>query len=98
MVSIRRLIFLSLCGVLVFLTGIDCRAETYPTRPIRLLVPYPAGGGADLMARLVSPLLSERLGQQVVVENHGGAGGTIGAGIGARAAPDARPAWPGSTR
>jgi tripartite-type tricarboxylate transporter receptor subunit TctC len=53
-----------------------------------MLVPYPAGGGADFMARLIAPPLSERLGQQVFVDNRGGAGGTIGAGIVAKAAPD----------
>ncbi|HEY4403883.1 MAG TPA: tripartite tricarboxylate transporter substrate binding protein [Xanthobacteraceae bacterium] len=64
------------------------RAQSYPTRPIRLLVPYPAGGGADFMARLVAPALSERLGQQVFVDNRGGAGGTIGTTMVARAPAD----------
>jgi tripartite-type tricarboxylate transporter receptor subunit TctC len=64
------------------------RAESYPTRPIRLLVPYPAGGGADFMARLVAPALSQRLGQQVFVDNRGGAGGTIGTTMVARAPAD----------
>jgi tripartite-type tricarboxylate transporter receptor subunit TctC len=64
------------------------RAESYPTRPIRLLVPYPAGGGADFMARLVAPALSERLGQQVFVDNRSGAGGTIGTTMVARAPAD----------
>ena len=85
----RRLVALLLFGSV--LSGGDCRcarAESYPTRPIRLLVPYPAGGGADFMARLVAPALSERLGQQVFVDNRGGAGGTIGTTMVAKAPAD----------
>jgi tripartite-type tricarboxylate transporter receptor subunit TctC len=64
------------------------RAETYPDRPIRLVVPYPAGGGADYVARLIAPLLSAQLGQQVFVDNRGGAGGMLGAEFVAKAPPD----------
>jgi tripartite-type tricarboxylate transporter receptor subunit TctC len=88
-VNARRLVILLLFGSV--LCGGGCgsaRAESYPTRPIRLLVPYPAGGGADFMARLVAPALSERLGQQVFVDNRGGAGGTIGTAMVARAPAD----------
>jgi tripartite-type tricarboxylate transporter receptor subunit TctC len=63
-------------------------AQTYPARPIRVIVPYAAGGGVDVMARLVAPKLSERLGQQVIIDNRAGATGNIGAEIAARAAPD----------
>lgn len=63
-------------------------AQAWPTRPIRMLVTYPAGGGADLMARLVAPHMSEALGQPVVVENKGGASGQIAADIVAKAAAD----------
>lgn len=65
-----------------------CVAEDYPSRPITLVVPYPAGGGVDALARLISPKLSTILGQQVVVENKGGAGGVIGTRATARSAPD----------
>src|SRR5215472_4363572 len=63
-------------------------AQDYPTRPVTLIVPYPAGGGVDVMGRLVGAKLSIALGQQVVIENRGGAGGMIGTRDAARAAPD----------
>jgi tripartite-type tricarboxylate transporter receptor subunit TctC len=63
-------------------------AQDYPTRPITMIVPYPAGGGVDVMGRLIGAKLSIALGQQVVIENRGGAGGMIGTRDAARAAPD----------
>jgi tripartite-type tricarboxylate transporter receptor subunit TctC len=63
-------------------------AEDYPIRPITMIVPYPAGGGVDAMGRLVGQKLSAALGQQVVIENRGGAGGMIGTRDAAKAAPD----------
>ena len=60
----------------------------YPNKPIRLIVPFPAGGSTDIVGRVVAQKLSERLGQQVVVDNRGGAGGTIGADAAAKAAAD----------
>src|SRR5258705_1900627 len=72
-------------------------AQAYPVKPIRFIVPFNAGGGADAMARLLAVPLSERLGQQVVIENRGGAGGTIGAALGAKAPADGYTMVMGST-
>ena len=63
-------------------------AQAYPTRPIRLVVPYPAGGGGDLLARPLAQSLTETLGQQVIVENRGGAGGNLGMELVAKSPPD----------
>ncbi len=63
-------------------------ARTYPNRPITLVVPFPAGGATDAIARILIDPMSQQLGQQIVIENVGGAGGSIGAGRVARAAPD----------
>ena len=63
-------------------------AQDYPVRPIRLIVPFAAGGGTDIISRLFAQVLTEQLGATVVVENLGGAGGTIGTAQAAKAAPD----------
>ena len=64
------------------------RADDYPSRKITLVVPYPPGGGVDAMARVMAQKLSEAFNQQVIVENRGGAGGTVGTRFVARAEPD----------
>jgi tripartite-type tricarboxylate transporter receptor subunit TctC len=63
-------------------------AEPFPTRPIRLVVPYPAGGGTDIVGRVLGQKLHESLGQPLVIDNRGGAGGTIGTALAAKSAPD----------
>jgi tripartite-type tricarboxylate transporter receptor subunit TctC len=64
------------------------RAQTYPSRPVRFIVPFPAGNASDVVARLIGQRLSDRLGQSFVIENRPGAGGNIGTELAVKAAPD----------
>src|SRR5215467_6462017 len=64
------------------------RAQAYPTRPVRMIVPFGPGGNADVFGRIIAQKLSEQIGKQFYVENIGGAGGNIGVGRAALAAPD----------
>lgn len=78
-------------ATLVLFFGLFCSglwAQTYPAKSVRLVVPFPAGGATDILARAVSQKLSERLGQSVVVDNKPGAGGSLGSDLAARATPD----------
>src|ERR1700741_2151142 len=80
---------LVLAMALAALTGITClQAQTYPTRQITLVVPFPPGGSTDVAARIMAERMRAPLGQPVVIENIGGAGGSIAVGRVARAAPD----------
>src|SRR5262245_61312086 len=79
-------LLLSIMLALAFVAG--ARADTYPSRPVTLVVPYPAGGPSDTLARILVDALRGPLGQPIIVENIGGAGGSIGAGRVARATPD----------
>jgi tripartite-type tricarboxylate transporter receptor subunit TctC len=74
--------------LLFVLTATTVSAQDYPNRPITLIVPYSAGGGNDVMARVAAEKMSRTLGQQIVIENRGGAGGSIATRQGARATPD----------
>src|ERR1700704_2121009 len=69
-------------------SAVSGSAQPYPPRPVRYIVPFPAGASPDIVGRLMADRLSRIWGQQVVVDNRSGAGGTVGAGIAARAAPD----------
>ncbi|WP_029348931.1 tripartite tricarboxylate transporter substrate binding protein BugD [Bosea sp. 117] len=75
-------------GALTAVSADRAQAQDYPTRPITMVVPFTAGGPTDTVARLIAESMSRSLGQQVIVENVGGAGGTRGAGQVAKAAPD----------
>src|SRR2546428_12096266 len=66
----------------------SAQTQVYPAKPIRMIVAYPPGGGTDIVGRMVAQKLGETLGQSVLVENRGGAGGNIGTQLPARAAPD----------
>jgi len=80
--------FRRLVSAVLLLSAGFAFAQPYPNRPIRLIVPFPPGGGTDLVARTVGQKLSESLGQPVVIENRGGAQGNIGTALAAKAAPD----------
>jgi len=67
---------------------VPATAQTYPSKSIRLVVPYPPGGGTDIIARIVGQRLTENLGQQIIIDNRGGAGGTIGTDIVAKSPAD----------
>ncbi|MFM9886900.1 MAG: Bug family tripartite tricarboxylate transporter substrate binding protein [Burkholderiales bacterium] len=77
-----------LCALISTLMAAIALAQSYPTKPIRMLVPFPAGGAVDITARALGAELTRSLGQQIVVENRTGAGGNIAAEAAARAAPD----------
>jgi len=74
-----------LAGLLV---AVAAYAEDWPAKPVRLIVPYPPGGGTDVVARIVQHPLTEALGQPIIIENRGGAGGAVGTEVAAKAAPD----------
>ncbi|HEY2227113.1 MAG TPA: tripartite tricarboxylate transporter substrate binding protein [Xanthobacteraceae bacterium] len=80
--------FLQLASAAVAAPAVSAWGETYPTRPVHMVVGFAAGGGADIMARLIGQALGERLGQQIVVDNRPGAGTNIGTEAVVKAAPD----------
>jgi tripartite-type tricarboxylate transporter receptor subunit TctC len=81
-------LFLGLASLGIFQTSVIAQADTYPNRPIKLIITWPVGGFADTLGRTVANQLGPILGQQIVVENRGGANGMIGADAVAKAAPD----------
>jgi len=88
MIAKRLLTATATVALIVLTSGVPIGAQDYPTRPIKLVVPFPAGGANDTIARQVSQSLSSRLNQPIVIENQSGAGGTIGTKMVANANPD----------
>ena len=84
----KNLSLLALCGAVLAGGLSQAMAQGFPTKPIRIVVPFPAGGTTDVVARLVAVRMSESMGQPVVVDNRGGAGGALGADIVAKSNPD----------
>jgi tripartite-type tricarboxylate transporter receptor subunit TctC len=84
--AILRLRALALVALLVPLAAFG---QAWPTKPVRLISPFAAGGGTDAFARPLAQVLSQNLGQQFIVDNRAGAGGTVGADIAAKARPTA---------
>ncbi|CAN0330082.1 unnamed protein product, partial [Phaeothamnion confervicola] len=82
-----RTFIVALCAV-ASIGAASAQAQTYPNRPIKLVVPYAAGGGTDALARFIARGMEQRLGQPVIIENRAGSGTTIGAAMVARAEPD----------
>jgi len=80
--------FLAATAAAATMTAAPAWAQAYPTRPVRMIVPFPPGGPIDTMGRMVASDLSNRLGQQVIVDNRAGAGSTVGTKLAAAAAPD----------
>jgi len=83
-----RKLVVAVGGFFVAVLPTTALTQTYPAKPIRIIVPFPAAGTADIMARVVGQKMSASWGQQVVVDNRAGAGGNIGAELAAKAAPD----------
>ena len=88
--SIRASLFVAVALLVVPVAAALAQraAQKFPDRPLRYIVPFPPGGSTDIVARIVAAAMSEELGQQVVIDNRGGAGGTLGAEIAAHATPD----------
>lgn len=84
----RRAIFVSLIIAVICALGVPVSAQTYPSRPIRIILPFTAGGTTDFLARISAKALTEQLGQSVIVDNRPGAGGNLGSDLVAKAAPD----------
>ena len=81
-------ITLACVGALMLATASGAWAQAYPAKPVKLLVGFPAGGGLDVLARIIGQRVSEQWGQQIIVENKPGAGSNIAGEIAAKSAPD----------
>jgi tripartite-type tricarboxylate transporter receptor subunit TctC len=83
-----RLLGLGCAGALYALSLTTAHAQAYPTKPVRMIIPFSPGGNTDIIGRIFVPKMSQIFGQQIIVDNRGGAGGTIGSDYASRQAPD----------
>jgi tripartite-type tricarboxylate transporter receptor subunit TctC len=84
----RRLLVTAAAGSAALASRFVCAQAGWPNKPVTVIVPFPSGGGTDAFARPPTAVLTRGLGRQVIIDNRGGAGGTLGANITAKAAPD----------
>jgi tripartite-type tricarboxylate transporter receptor subunit TctC len=77
-----------LAGFIAITSALGAQAQPYPSKPLRMVVPFLPGGASDFAARIIGPRIGEALGQQIIIDNRGGAGGNVGMEVAARAAPD----------
>ena len=86
----RQLLACGLAALALVLAQTQAQAQTqaWPSKPVNIIVPFPAGGGTDAFARPLFAMMTKSTGKQFIIDNKGGAGGTLGAGVAARAAPD----------
>ncbi len=85
--TLTQRVFIATASLAVLLAG-QVQAQSYPTKPVRFIIPFAPGGTTDIVGRIVADRIGRQLGQSLVVENRGGGGGSIGAEMAARAAPD----------
>jgi tripartite-type tricarboxylate transporter receptor subunit TctC len=88
MMNFQRIVLRTSLALLLAMFASVATGQSYPARPVRLIIPFPPGGSNDIVGRMIAAQLGERLGQQVVVDNRGGAGGTIGTELAAKAPAD----------
>ncbi|MFZ0126091.1 MAG: tripartite tricarboxylate transporter substrate-binding protein, partial [Xanthobacteraceae bacterium] len=88
MCGVRRVVVVGLAATLLGLASSPVALAGYPDHPIRVIVPFPAGGGGDILARTIMAKVAEIMGQTIVIDNRAGAGGNIGTAAAARAEPD----------
>ncbi len=81
-------LWVSACAGTTLLIGAPAYAQPFPSKPVRIIVPFPPGGGVDVVAHVIGRRLSDTLGQPVVVENRGGASATLGTDVVAKSPPD----------
>ena len=93
-----RSLLLAATGLLIALTASAAAQSDYPNRPIRLIIPFPAGGSNDIVGRAIATQMGERLGKQIIVDNRTGAGGVIGTELASKRRRMVTPSWSSRSR